>query len=309
MTYSDACSRFANLASTGISIADAVLEAVERIYEMGRFPGTTAEVVLEEDDFIFDSDVNAHFVYLDDSTYDGAIGFRSDTRGWGIVDQAVLYKDGVNAGDLDFVDYGSLIYGRESYSVTGQIGGPSGPVEFGEFIYFLTEGGRDIFKDQITSVMHNQLSYGAGSGQWMLTYAPDDIFWYNESDSIEPPINGWQPEGESPTGTPQLIKNIPYRRKYRAPMGFSPANGPYYALMKLECPEMNDDTIIQVPTGPLKSAVLAVCQEYVGDDERALLNWQKFDQFMTRSERQTHGPKKMFISFDSSLRRRPTQFM
>jgi hypothetical protein len=213
MNYSDACSRFANLASTGISIADAVLEAVERIYEMGRFPGTTAEVVLEESDFVFDPDVNAHFVYLDDSIYDGAIGFRSDTRGWGIVDQAVLYKDGVNAGDLDFVDYGTNFNG------------------------------------------------------------------------------------------------VSHLRKYRAPMGFSPSNGPYYALMKLECPEMNDNTIIQVPTGPLKSAVLAVCQEYVGDDERALLNWQKFDQFMTRSERQTHGPKKMFISFDSSLRRRPTQFM
>jgi hypothetical protein len=72
---------------------------------------------------------------------------------------------------------------------------------------------------------------------------------------------------------------------------------------------LEEETVIPIPVGPLKCAILAVCQEYVGDDERAMLNWQKFDNFITRSERQTHGPKKMFMGFDSSLRRKPTQFM
>jgi hypothetical protein len=100
------------------------------------------------------------------------------------------------------------------------------------------------------------------------------------------------------------------RRKYRAPLGFCPDQGPYFALMKLEAPELEDDTIIPIHSaGALKTAILAVCQEYVNDDDRAMLNWQKFDSFITKAAKQVDGPKRWSIGMDSSLRRKPTQFL
>lgn len=312
MTYSQACARFYNLATTGISIGDAIVEAIDRIYEMGRFPGTTVELTLAESDFQFDEDINAYFLLLDDDIYDGAIGFRSDGRGWSIVDQAILYKDGINAGDLEFVDYGTVSLGAVSAEVTGttspDISGtyPRGS-DFGGYPSYTlgTEGAEGS-----TSI--GRSLDGDVPSDWtivkIIDLSPVTVASW-QGTSVESPdlVTTWTPTGA--TGNPVVTLVFGRSRKYRAPLGFCPDQGPYYALMKLDAPELLDDTIINVPVGPLKCAVLAVCQEYVGDDDRALLNWQKFDNFMTRSERQTHGPKRWFMGFDSSLRRKPTQFM
>ena len=73
---------------------------------------------------------------------------------------------------------------------------------------------------------------------------------------------------------------------------------------------LEDDTVIPIHSaGALKTAILAVCQEYVNDDDRAMLNWQKFDSFITKAAKQVDGPKRWSIGMDSSLRRKPTQFL
>jgi len=217
MTLSDAATRFANLATTGIGIEAAIQEAVDRVYEMGRWPGTTREVVLDEEDFIEDADLKQHFVYFDEDVYDGAIGFRNDSRGWSIVDHTALYKDGVNMGDREFVDMGTV--------------------------------------------------------------------------EVE--------EGEETVS----------KRKYRCPLGWSPSSGPYYALIKLESPVMVDETVIPIQSvGALKCAIQAVNYEYVSDEDRANVCWQKFDAFIKGAERQTHGPKRFTLGMDSSLKRKPRQF-
>jgi hypothetical protein len=111
MTLLEACTRFANLATTGVPIAETVQEAVDRIYEMGRYPGTTVELELAESDFVYDDELVEYAVYFDEDLYDGAVGFRNASRGWSIVDQVSLYKDGVNMGDREFVDMGTVSYG------------------------------------------------------------------------------------------------------------------------------------------------------------------------------------------------------
>lgn len=218
LTFCAAKDKLANLATTSVDIGDAIQEAVDRIYEMGRWAGTTVEVSLAESDFVFDSDVDAYFVSFDEAIYDGAIGFRDAYRGWSIMDQTSLYKDEVNAGDKEFIDMGTV-------TVDG--------------------GGYDVLY-----------------------------------------------------------------RKYRAPFGWVADAGTYFALMKLESPTLEDDDIITIQSlGALKCAVKAVCYEYVSDDERATAEWSKFMQMMVMAAKQTEGPKKFYIGTDSSLRRKPNQFM
>lgn len=216
ITLAEAIARFGPLVTTNVQIQDAITEAVSRIYEMGRHPGTTEEVELSDDDFTEEDD--EWFLLMDESSYDGMIGFRNKNRGWTIMDQTILYKNKVNGGDLSLIDHGT---------VEVEVGGE----------YF-------------------------------------------------------------------------QRRKYRMPLGFSLDGGPYYALMKLEAPELADDTVIPIHSiGALKCAVLAVSYEMVGDEERANLNWQKFNQLMQLSGKQVDGMKQYYVGMDSSLRRRPTQFM
>jgi hypothetical protein len=219
LTFSQACARLASIITTDITAEDAVQEAVDRIFELGRFPGTTEEIELTAD--MFSEDANGYQILtLDDEKYNGAVGFRCLSGGWGIVAQESLYRDGVNSGDLEFVDL-------ESTSVL------------------------DADTQEYTRV-----------------------------------------------------------RKYRAPLGFNPSSGgPFYALMKLEPPTLAGDDYVPVESlNALKMAVMAVSYEDVGDDKRAEEHWAKFDSFMSRSTRQTDGPKKRRIGTDSSLRRRPRQF-
>lgn len=109
ITLSEAIVRFGPLVTTGLEIGDAIQEAVDRIYETGRYPGTTEEVLLIEADFVEDEDTGWWYVSFAEPDYDGAIGFRCEHRGWSIVDHTALYRDGVNAGDYEFVDMGTII--------------------------------------------------------------------------------------------------------------------------------------------------------------------------------------------------------
>lgn len=213
MTFSEAAVRFGSLVTTDISIEDAIQEAVDRVYELGRWPGTTVQVELADEDFIYDADLVEYFLHFNEQTYNGMVGFRNQSRGWSIMDQTILFKNGVNGGDLSVVDMGTV-----------------------------------------------------------------------EVDEV-------------------LV------RKYRMPLGFSPAGGPYYVLMKLEAPVLSEDSVIPVESsGALKCAIRAVCAEVVGNDAEAMGHWQSFDQFIKLSERQVHGPKKFNLGMDSSLRRKPRQF-
>ena len=213
MTFSEAVVRFGSLVTTDISIEHAIQEAVDRVYELGRWPGTTAQVELSDADFVKDVELEEFYLLFNEQTYNGMVGFRNQSRGWSIMDQTVLFKNGVNGGDLSVVDMGTV-----------------------------------------------------------------------EVDEV-------------------LV------RKYRMPLGFSPAGGPYYVLMKLEAPVLSEDSVIPVESsGALKCAIRAVCAEVVGNDAEAMGHWQSFDQFIKLSERQVHGPKKFNLGMDSSLRRKPRQF-
>jgi hypothetical protein len=310
LTYAQVCTRFANLATTGISIEDAVQEAVDAIYETGRYIGTTTEIVLSEDDFIEDTDLNCYFVYLDESTYDGVIGFRCDHRGWGIMDHTALYKDGVNAGDMEFIDYGTIT--RNGSLV---VSGITDPEEMnGELVSVGTINGKEAWSTdglQENSEENWVIIYWSSGSWFMMMNGEESTPMWVSNEDVETPdlVTEWLPGG-SETGDPVLTLNEDYVRKYRCPLGWSPSTGPYYALIKLEAPELENDTVIKIASArALKYAILAVCQEYVSDDERALMNWQKFEAAMQRKEKQTSGPKKNHVNFESSLRRKPSQFM
>lgn len=216
ITFAEAVARFEPLVTTNVQIEDAVREAFLRIYEMGRWPGTTRELALEDADFMQED--TEWFLLLNEDEYDGMIGFRNKNRGWTIMDSSILYKDKLNGGDMSLIDMGTVE---------------------------AEEGGSYVSK-----------------------------------------------------------------RKYRLPLDFTLDSGPYYALMKLEAPVLSDDSVLPIHSiGALKSAILAVSYEMTSDEERAMLNWQKFDQLMKLSERQVEGLKRYYVGFDSSLKRRPTQFM
>ena len=214
LTLSEAVTRFGPLVTTDVTIGEAIQEAVDRVYEMGRWPGTTVQVNLVEADFIEDADLLEHYLYFNEQDYNGMIGFRNGSRGWPIMDQTILFKSGVNGGDRSVVDLGTV----------------------------------------------------------------------TRADVLE--------------------------RKYRMPLGFSTDGGPFYALMKLEAPILSEDSTIPVESsGALKCAIRAVCAEFVGNDAEALGHWQSFDAFIKLSEREVHGPKHMSMGMDSSLSRRPRQFL
>ena len=108
MTFSEAAVRFGSLVTTDISIEDAIQEAVDRVYELGRWPGTTVQVELADEDFIYDADLVEYFLHFNEQTYNGMVGLRNQSRGWSIMDQTILFKNGVNGGDLSVVDMGTV---------------------------------------------------------------------------------------------------------------------------------------------------------------------------------------------------------
>ena len=321
MTYSQAISRFANLATTGIGIEEAIQEAVDRIYEMGRWPGTTVEIELAEADFIAGDNDHEWFVYFPEETYDGAVGFRNNHRGWSIVDHSSLYRDGINAGDREFLDMGTVtIESATTLAVTGALTlDGSTPVVFPPLIDAGVLGSSNAWTDTgngVDTFYVAQWSVSLLKWERLAPLSPGDleVGWQSAETTLlltpSPDLaTGWVPVSPA-TGTPSVNWLQPSTRKYRAPLGFCPDQGPYFALMKLEAPVLEDDTVIPIHSaGALKTAILAVCQEYVNDDDRAMLNWQKFDSFITKAAKQVDGPKRWSIGMDSSLRRKPTQFL
>ena len=321
MTYSQAISRFANLATTGIGIEEAIQEAVDRIYEMGRWPGTTVEIELAEADFIAGDNDHEWFVYFNEETYDGTIGFRNLHRGWSIVDHSSLYRDGINAGDREFLDMGTVDYADGTLTVSGTFTDGANPV------LFLPMIARSGFNGGLADVAFSTDGLGGppAEGTWssvstgITGLGTIEVFtdlsmiasWTDPVTTNPLDIFSWSLLPDSPaTGIPVLSMTTVKKRKYRAPLGFVPSDGPYYSLMKLEAPVLEDDTVIPIHSaGALKCAILAVCQEYVNDDDRAMLNWQKFDSFIVKAAKQVDGPKRWSIGMDSSLRRKPTQFL
>lgn len=106
-TFAEAKAKMAPVITTSADVGDVIQEAVDSIYESGRWPGTTVEIELAEAMFALDDDEN-QVLSLDDTLYNGAIGFRSSNGGWSIRGIESLYKDGVNSGDLDWIDLGSF---------------------------------------------------------------------------------------------------------------------------------------------------------------------------------------------------------
>jgi hypothetical protein len=214
LTLDEAVERFGPVVTSGLDIRDVIQEAVDRIYEMGRYKGTTREIQLDFDEFVWSEEERCFFVYFKDDCFDAAIGFRNPFRGWAIMDRSSLYRDGTNAGDLAFIDYGT---------------------EERDYVVY---------------------------------------------------------------------------RKYRLPLHLKPEHGPFYVLIKLEAPRLQDNDKVPVHgVGALKCAIQAVCYEAVSDEARAAQKWQEFYQFIGMSERQAQGPKHFTINYSSDTSRRPRQFM
>lgn len=118
LTFSEAAIRFGPLITTDITVEDALQEAVERIYEMGRYRGTTEELVIPTESFVLDPDSGETHVYFPRSKYSAAIAFRNSKKGtekrvWNIVGHAVLYRDSMShyhEGDRDFVNLGDVVF-------------------------------------------------------------------------------------------------------------------------------------------------------------------------------------------------------
>ena len=118
LTFSEAAARFGPLVTTDVTAEDAIQEALERIYEMGRYRGTTEELVIPTESFVLDPVSGETYVYFPRNNYSAAIAFRNskkgtEKRGWNIVDRSVLYRDSVSfhhVGDRNFVNLGDVIY-------------------------------------------------------------------------------------------------------------------------------------------------------------------------------------------------------
>lgn len=434
LTYSEAQTRFANLATTGISIGDAIQEAVDTIYEMGRWPGTTRELPLTDGMFSFDADSNEYTITFDETIYDGVVGFRNRQRGWAIVDQASLFKDGINSGDLEFVDLGtvggdsvdavaasitvnpdgadnSIIFtaletGPSGNSISVEIAEPDGDalevsvfgtaitIQPSRILHYATatvtvdEGSisnEEVTIDGVTysvvvpdpevysTVFDSAAGLAAlinGTAEWagdphptvsatvdgeVVTLTARTAGAVGNSITLSETGSGLVVSGFSggsdeidistaaevidavnahagasalvvasasgaDTGEVAAVEAVflaggvsggitSNYRKYRCPLDWSLDGGPYYALVKLEAPTLSENTLIPVESmKALKCAIQAVCYEYVSDEDRANLCWQKFEMFMGRSVRQVSGPKRWTLGMDSSLRRKPRQF-
>lgn len=109
ITFGEAKTAYERLVTSQIPIATAIQEAVNLYYDMGRWPGTTRELTLADGDFVYDEDREAYVVTIDDTVYDGVLGFRNSGRGWNIRGQLSLYRDQLNSGDLDFIDLETVV--------------------------------------------------------------------------------------------------------------------------------------------------------------------------------------------------------
>jgi hypothetical protein len=118
ISFGAAKMRFANLVTSNTTIESAIQEVVDRVYELGRWPGTTESIVLSPSLFELDVETNWYYLLLDDDVYDGVIGFRMDGMGWDIMDQSMLFKEGRPGGNDCFVDFGPVEISQTVDAVT-----------------------------------------------------------------------------------------------------------------------------------------------------------------------------------------------
>lgn len=108
ITFAQAKTRLAGQITYNGTVDEAIQEAVDRAYEMGRWQGMTLEVKLTESDYVLFEDPPQVRVNFPMSSYNGAVGFRTVNGGMGIVDQVALFRDGIAAGDKSVIDLGEV---------------------------------------------------------------------------------------------------------------------------------------------------------------------------------------------------------
>lgn len=343
ITFSEAQTRFANLATTGISIEDAIQEAVDSIYESGRWPGTTVEVPIASTDFELDETERFYLLKMDEATYDGMVGFRSENRGYSIVDQSMLYRDGTPGGGLNIVDLGtSLVDAIQLVTIVSGSGTASGGQERnlagkvlkyaglntidGNQMYLWSESGVSQVEDE------NPLEEGETYCMYSLYQVIPDYYKAYigiklENENFEFQLSSGEEFGNDPSlfdwsnavfidgasGDSLELTNTSttatQERTYRMPYGFNPEMGPYWALMKKEPPQLTANDYIPINSvRALKYAILAICYEYVNDDGRATTYWSLFERAMQSATRQTNGPKNYFVGVKNTMSVKPTQF-
>ena len=106
LTFAQAKSKFSGLVSSGTTIDEAIQEVVNRAFEMARYPETTHELTIVTAHFTVSTDPAEVYIDIDPDTYDGAIGFRTESMGYPIMDQAALYHHETPSGDDSFIDLG-----------------------------------------------------------------------------------------------------------------------------------------------------------------------------------------------------------
>ena len=107
-TFGEAKDKLSNLATTGLSIGDAILTAIEQVYDQARWHGTTAEKELFLSDHYQDTSTYRWYLHLDPTIWNGVIGFRTNLQGFEIQDITALYRRGIPAGEFDYVDMGII---------------------------------------------------------------------------------------------------------------------------------------------------------------------------------------------------------
>lgn len=307
MTFGEACLRFANLVTARSTIEDSIREAIERIYEMGRWPGTTVELPLDASSFELDSATNEWFILFDDDIYDGAIGFRIGHKGYGIMDQTVLYKEEAG-GDRCFIDCGVVDDLQTNVTITGDLTDGVDPVVFPTLLPVgdgWTDSGNELTG---IGVAYALLPDG---GNFTLQKYNDGVVLasWTGTGGATPDLCTFTTDG-SATGTPVAALSSSTRfRKYRVPYNYDVNADEQYVLLKKEPPSLtSDDDILPIhSTGALKQAILAVQYEISGDENRAEAKWSKFYTFMEAATKQTEGPKRYYIGLDMCLRRKPSQ--
>jgi hypothetical protein len=293
LTFGVAKTRFAGLVTTKITVATAIQEALDRIFEMGRYANTTREIALASDDFIYDSTLEDTFIYFPRSLYSCAVAFRNDKRGWNIVNQAVLYREFANAGDYKFVNMGEVdTYDDAIIVISGSLTDGSNSVVFPLMRYagiyngkpFYTPSGEDEgFVILLWTGTDWTLNFDGGANLW------------SSSENVATPdlVTAWVSGGDA-TGTPVLnAVNVPQQLRYRCPQeGWLLDDGPFWAMMKLNAPTLSDDSdIIPITTsGAFKHAVQAVSYEYLSDENAADACWMRFERAMAGDEPISDGP-------------------
>ena len=101
------------------------------------------------------------------------------------------------------------------------------------------------------------------------------------------------------------------KRIYQVPLSLEDSSAIVRGLFKMRAPTIStDDDRVPIKTAAVaKLGLHAIHYENESDDTRAQAAWQKFYNEMGLSRERHDGIKKRYISYNSGLRHRPTNFM